>query len=247
MTPLPAAATKTQARLVAPRAQRGQLGVIGNALQFNGSSTYVSVNYTSDLQLSSNMSIALWAKSTNSGNWGNTSGKGVGDFIIQPITGSNGRHFLGANDSTTKQVDFKVYIGGTLESINISPTTINTWNYYVATCSYSGSSTTMSLSVNGGTPNTATYSGALNTSLKNRGYWQCGLGKLPKRRSGRGAVVQHSIAILGHNGPLPPSDAGSDRDGSIEAGNYRLELFRRLQRAAFCAGQRSHSIWRHMV
>ena len=135
-------------------------GVIGNVLQFNGSSTYVSVNYTSDLQLSSNMSIALWAKSTNSGNWGNTSGKGVGDFIIQPITGSNGGFFLGANDSTTKQVDFKVYIGGTLESINISPTTINTWNYYVATCSYSGSSTTMSLSVNGGTPNTATYSGA---------------------------------------------------------------------------------------
>ena len=105
------------------------------------------------MQFSGNaISIACWAKSANSGNWGNTAGAGDGTLVSEANSFS-----LGASDQTSTNVTFTAYIGGTAYTDTITPSNINAWNYYVAT--YDGS--TMSLSVNNGTAKTVTQSGTL--------------------------------------------------------------------------------------
>ena len=156
-------------------------GKIGNALQFNGSSNYVSVNNSSDLQFSSNaISIACWAKSASQYNWGNTTGSGDGMFVSEANSFS-----LGASDQTSTNVTFTAYIGGTAYTSpshrRASTPGITTWRRITAA--------TMSLSVNGGTATTATHSGTLSSSTSAVYIGSSRRGKLPQRLAGRGAVV----------------------------------------------------------
>ena len=120
--------------------------------QLSGSSQYVNVPNQTDLDITSAISVACWAKSGAS-NWSSS------DTFLSK---SNSYSLGGV--SGTETVEFRVYISGAWKVISFTPTfNITTWHHYVGT--YDGSN--LRLYVDGtlvGGPQAQTGSVASNTS-----------------------------------------------------------------------------------
>ena len=133
-------------------------GKLGKALQLSGSSQYVNVPNQTDLDITSAISVACWAKSGAS-NWSSS------DTFLSK---SNSYSLGGV--SGTETVEFRVYISGAWKVISFTPTfNITTWHHYVGT--YDGSN--LRLYVDGtlvGGPQAQTGSVASNTSALYLGY-----------------------------------------------------------------------------
>ena len=72
-------------------------GKIGNAVAFNGVSEYVTINSSADLQITSAITVACWAKASSNGNW----------TTIDSFVSKNNSYSLGGVN-TSKNVRFGV-------------------------------------------------------------------------------------------------------------------------------------------
>ena len=126
-------------------------GTIGNALQF-GTGKYVSVANSADLQITSQLTIACWAKAPVNSNWI------VGDAFVSKANS----YSLGAVVGS-KNIRFGVKIGSTwyYATSNVDASFDNSqWHHYVGT--FDGS--VLRVYVDAGTPTTTSKTGTIATS-----------------------------------------------------------------------------------
>ena len=120
----------------------------GNALSLNGASQYVTVNNSSDLNITgSHITLAVWAKS-GSTNWNSN------DSFI-----SSGSYKFGGL-SGAPDIEFQLNLGGTWNAAEfINTSGVTGWDFYVAT--YDGS--TMSIYRDGSLVATQSATGSISS------------------------------------------------------------------------------------
>ena len=125
-------------------------GKYGAALQFNGSSTLVTIADAASLHLTTGMTLEAWVDpSTVNGNWRDVIYKGNDNFYLE-ATSSNASH-----------PDAGLIAGGSYaDAFGTSALTANAWSFLTAT--YDGS--TLRLYVNGTQVASTAHTGAISTS-----------------------------------------------------------------------------------
>jgi hypothetical protein len=100
-------------------------GKIGKALDFNGSTQYVTVNNSADISPTSAITLAGWVKNTNNqtSKWG-----AVSSFFNK----ANAYNF-GPAASNNRQIKFQLFIGGAWKTLTYTPADIAQWHHYAAT------------------------------------------------------------------------------------------------------------------
>ena len=125
-------------------------GKFGRALQFNGTSSMVTVPDSSSLQLSSGMTLEAWVNpSTVNNNWRDVIYKGNDNF------------YLAATSTNSSRPDAGMIAGGTYaDAFGTCALSTNTWSFLTET--YDGS--TLRLYVNGTQVASTAHTGAIATS-----------------------------------------------------------------------------------
>ncbi len=122
------------------------IGKIGQGLKFNGSSSYISLAYSSSFAFTSNMTVSAWVYLPNGWSTSNT----VTGMIVKSQDNNAGFSFFmgGAN---TGQAGFWIHNAGYLQTVSAK----TNWNpgWYFLTGTYDGSHTTFYVNgVQNGTP-----------------------------------------------------------------------------------------------
>ena len=125
-------------------------GKIGNALQFNGTSQWVSVNSATDINPTAAISLAVWAKAdAGATNWN----------ASQTFLSKRNAYILGPVNATSKSIQLRLHIGGAWKTATFTPTfDLTQWHHYAAT--YDGAN--MKLYMDGALVRTQAQTGAIS-------------------------------------------------------------------------------------
>jgi hypothetical protein len=133
-------------------ATRTASGYSGNALQFNGTSDWVTVNDSASLDLTSGMTLEAWVKPANLNGWRT--------ILSKELSTNDAVYSFYASDDTNKPWMGQIINGSVKPLSGVSSLTANTWSHVTAT--YDGQ--TQRLYVNGVQVSQRAQTGAIQTS-----------------------------------------------------------------------------------
>jgi Concanavalin A-like lectin/glucanases superfamily/Fibronectin type III domain len=133
-------------------ATRTSSGYFGNALQFNGTNNWVTVNDSASLDLTSGMTLEAWVKPANLNGWRT--------ILTKELSTNDVVYSFYASDDMNKPVMGQWTNGSVKPLSGVSSLTANTWSHLTAT--YDGQ--TQRLYVNGVQVSQRAQTGAIQTS-----------------------------------------------------------------------------------